>query len=160
MKLPQHGVLFLMVIRSARALSVYRTNGSMEHKLIRLSRITIGPVYSAELLDDFQNPRNGGALEAPDRSAQLENPACGDILELTLKLEGDRIAEIRFRAKGCLPAMACGSAVTELAKGKTIQEAKQISREELVTALGTLPQASAHASHLAMDTLAALLRGL
>jgi nitrogen fixation NifU-like protein len=117
-------------------------------------------VYSAELLDHFQNPRNAGEIEAPDRSARLENPACGDILELTLKLGGKRIAEIRFRAKGCVPAMACGSAITELIAGKTIEEARQLSREELVRKIGGLPQASAHASHLAIDTLAALLRNV
>jgi nitrogen fixation NifU-like protein len=120
-------------------------------------------VYSAELLDHFQNPRNAGQIDAPDASARLENPACGDILELNLKLEktklgGTRIAEIRFRAKGCVPAMACGSAITELVKGKTVEEARKASREELVSKVGGLPQASAHASHLAMDTLAALLR--
>jgi len=118
------------------------------------------PVYSAELLDHFQNPRNAGEVEAPDSVARLENPACGDILELTLKLEGKRVADIRFRAKGCVPAMACGSAITELAKGKTVEEARQVSREELVQKVGGLPQASAHASHLAIDTLATLLRGL
>jgi len=120
-------------------------------------------VYSAEVLDHFQNPRNAGELEAPDASARLENPVCGDILELGLKLEktkleGSRIADIRFRAKGCVPAMACGSAITELVKGKYVDEARQISREELVCKVGGLPPASAHASHLAMDTLAALLR--
>ena len=115
-------------------------------------------MYSAELLDHFQNPRNAGEVETPDRTARLENPACGDILELTLKLEGSRIADIRFRAKGCVPAMACGSAITELAKGKNIDQARQLSREELVKKVGGLPQASAHASHLAIDTLAALLR--
>ena len=126
-------------------------------------------MYSAELLDHFQNPRNAGEVEAPDSTARLENPACGDILELSLKLEkslentkleGKRIAEIRFRAKGCVPAMACGSAITELVKGKNVEEARQISREELVRKVGGLPQASAHASHLAIDTLAALLRNL
>jgi nitrogen fixation NifU-like protein len=118
------------------------------------------PVYSAELLDHFQNPRNTGEVETPDRTARLENPVCGDILELTLKLDGTRIADIRFRAKGCVPAMACGSAITELAKGKTVEEARQLSREELVQKVGGLPQASDHASHLAIDTLIALLRGL
>jgi nitrogen fixation NifU-like protein len=122
-------------------------------------------VYSAELLDHFQNPRNAGEIKAPDSIAQLENPACGDVLELSLKLENTkpearRIADIRFRAKGCVPAMACGSAITELVKGKSVEEARQLSREELVQKIGGLPQASAHASHLAMDTLAALLRNL
>jgi nitrogen fixation NifU-like protein len=127
--------------------------------------ITIALVYSAELLDHFQNPRNAGEVEAPDATARLDNPACGDILELSVrleetKLEGKRIVDIRFRAKGCVPAMACASALTELIQGKSIEQARQVSREELVRKVGGLPLASAHASHLAMDTLAALLRGL
>jgi nitrogen fixation protein NifU and related proteins len=117
-------------------------------------------VYSPELLDHFQNPRNPGDVEAADVSAQTENPACGDILKLTAKLAGKQIAEIRFRAKGCVPAMACGSAITELIKGKTIEEARHVSREELVRKVGGLPQASAHASHLAMDALGELIRKL
>jgi nitrogen fixation NifU-like protein len=117
-------------------------------------------VYSAELLDHFENPRNAGELQSPDRSAQLENPVCGDILELTMKLEGETIADIRFRAKGCVPTMACASALTELVKGKTLDQARQLSREDLVSKVGGLPLASAHASHLALDTLAALLRKL
>ena len=121
-------------------------------------------MYSVKLLDHFENPRNAGEVEAPDAAARLENPACGDILELTLKLErkleGDRIAEIRFRAKGCVASMACGSAITELIEGKTVEEARLVIREELIRKIGGLPQASAHASHLAMDTLAALLQKL
>ncbi len=122
-------------------------------------------MYSAELLDHFEHPRNTGEVDSPDRSARLENPVCGDILELTLRVEGGeqegkRIADIRFRAKGCVPAMACGSAITELVKGKKVDEARKISREELVEKVGGLPQASTNASHLAMDTLAALLRNI
>jgi len=117
-------------------------------------------VYSPELLDHFQNPRNAGDVETPDASAQLENPACGDVLKLTVKLSGKQIADIRFRAKGCVPSMACGSALTELIKGKTVEEARRVSREELVWKVGGLPPASAHASHLAVDTLAELLREL
>lgn len=117
-------------------------------------------MYSAELLDHFQNPRNAGEIYAPDATAQLDNPACGDVLELTLKLDGKRIAEIRFRAKGCVPAMACGSAITELAAGKTIAEACQVSREDVLRKVGGVPEASGHAAHLAIDTLAALLRDL
>ena len=77
------------------------------------------------------------------------------------ELTGKRCdADIRFRAKGCVPAMACGSAITELAKGKNIEEARQLSREQLIQKVGGLPPASAHASHLAIDTLAALLRNV
>jgi nitrogen fixation protein NifU and related proteins len=115
-------------------------------------------MYSPQLLDHFQNPRNGGEIADPDASVQLENPACGDILKLTVKLGGDLIADIKFRAKGCVPAMACGSAITELAKGKMLAEVRNLSREELVRTVGGLPQASVHASHLAMDALAAVLK--
>ena len=117
-------------------------------------------VYSPEVLDHFENPRNTGDVESPDASAQLENPACGDVLKLTLKLDGDRISDIRFRAKGCVPAMACGSVITELVKGKKVEEARRISREELVRKVGGLPEASSHASHLAIDTLQTLLQRL
>jgi nitrogen fixation protein NifU and related proteins len=116
------------------------------------------PMYSPTLLDYFENPRNAGVVAAPDASVQLENPACGDILELTMKIAGGRIAEIRFRAKGCVPAMACASLITQLAQGKTTEEAGQLRREDLVEAIGGLPEASGHASHLAIDALQAALK--
>ena len=122
--------------------------------------ITITAVYSPQLLDHFQNPRNAGDVETPDLSAQMENPVCGDVLKLTAKLAGRQIADICFRAKGCVPAMACGSALTELIKGKTVEQARQVSREELVRAVGGLPEASGHGAQLSLDTLQALLRGL
>src|SRR3989441_10301169 len=115
-------------------------------------------MYSPQLLDHFQNPRNAGEITDPDASVQLENPACGDILKLTLRIADGRIAEIRFLAKGCVPAMACGSLLTELVQGKTLEEARKLRREELVQAIGGLPEASTHASHLAMDALAAALK--
>jgi nitrogen fixation protein NifU and related proteins len=114
-------------------------------------------MYSAQVLDHFQNPRNPGTVAGPDAAAQLENPACGDILKLTLKITDGRIAEICFLARGCVPAMACGSAVTELVKGRTVEDARALQREELVSAVGGLPEASTHASHLAMETLAKAL---
>lgn len=110
-------------------------------------------MYSAQVLDHFEHPRNAGVVAEPDASVQLENPACGDVLRLSLKLAGDRIEEIRFLAKGCVCAMACGSALTELALGKTVKQARELNREELVRAVGGLPPASAHAGHLAMDAL-------
>lgn len=117
-----------------------------------------GAMYSPELLDHFQNPRNAGEIEDPDAQARVENPVCGDILEVSMKLDGDKIADIRFLAKGCVPSMACGSAITELAKGKTIAEARGIRREELIQKLAGVPEASTHAAQLAIDALSALLR--
>jgi len=115
-------------------------------------------MYSAQLLDHFEHPRNPGEVSAPDASAQIENPACGDILKISLKLTQGRISEIRFLAKGCVAAMACGSAITELARGKRIEEAANLSREELLQEVGGLPEASTHAGSLALETLAAALR--
>ena len=126
----------------------------------RPRRITMTAVFSAKLLDHFQNPRNAGELQNADAVTRVENPACGDVLELSLKVSGDRIADIRFRAKGCVPAMACGSAITELVKGKSVATARAISREELLRKVGGLPEASGHASHLALDALTALLRNV
>jgi nitrogen fixation NifU-like protein len=117
-------------------------------------------MYSPQLLDHFQHPRNAGEVADPDASVQIENPACGDILKLSLKVTANRISEIRFLAKGCVPAMACGSQITELVRGRTIQEARQLQRQELVDRIGGLPEASTHASHLAMDALKAVLEKL
>jgi NifU-like protein involved in Fe-S cluster formation len=115
-------------------------------------------MYSRELLDHFEHPRNAGEVTNADATVQVENPACGDILKLSLKLAEGRVAEIRFLAKGCVPAMACGSALTELVRGKTIEAAAGLRREELVQAVGGLPETSIHASHLAMDALGAALK--
>jgi nitrogen fixation protein NifU and related proteins len=115
-------------------------------------------MYSAQLLDHFEHPRNAGEVAGSDVGVQVENPACGDILKLTLRVAEGRIADIRFLAKGCVPAMACGSALTELVKGKTVEEVRRLRREEVVQAVGGLPEASAHASHLAMDALAEALK--
>ena len=115
-------------------------------------------MYSPQLLDHFEHPRNPGEVSNPDASAQVENPACGDILKLTLQVKQGRVAEIRFRAKGCVPAMACGSAITELVRGKTLEEAGRLRPQDVANAVGGLPEASSHASHLALDALGAALK--
>ena len=114
-------------------------------------------MYSPEVLDHFEHPRNAGTLAEPDASVQIENPACGDVLKLSLKIAGERIEEVRFLAKGCVCAMACGSALTELVRGKTVKQARELTRDELMKAVGGLPPASTHAAQLAMDALAAVL---
>ena len=114
-------------------------------------------MYSAQLLDHFQNPRNAGDVADADATVEIENPACGDILRLTLKISASRIAQARFKAKGCVAAIACGSALTELVSGKMLNEAKELRRDDIITAVGGLPQASTHAAHLAIDALSAAL---
>lgn len=115
-------------------------------------------MYSVQLLDHFQNPRNAGDLADADASAEIENPVCGDVIRLGVKLHNGWIERIAFKAKGCVPAMACGSALTELVIGKTVAEALRVSREDLVAAVGGLPQASTHAAQLALDALSAALK--
>lgn len=117
-------------------------------------------MYSPQVLDHFEHPRNVGELADASAVAQVENPACGDVMKLWLRVEGDRIVDVRFRAKGCVPAIACGSALSEMIAGRTINQARAVRRIELVLKLAGLPQASLHASHLAIDALAAALNQL
>ncbi len=115
-------------------------------------------MYSAQLLDHFEHPRNAGAVAGADADVRLENPACGDVLRLTLKLAGGRISEIGFQAKGCVASMGCASALTELVRGQTIEEARRVSKEQLADCVGGLPAASSHAGQLAIDVLRAALK--
>ena len=117
-------------------------------------------MYSSHVLDHFEHPRNSGFLDHADASVQLANPVCGDVLKFTARVIEGRISEIKFLAQGCVPMIACASALSELVSGKTLAQASSISREELEQCLGGLPQASAHASHLALEALGALIKGL
>jgi nitrogen fixation protein NifU and related proteins len=117
-------------------------------------------VYSPQVLDHFEHPRNSGLLDHPDASVQVENPVCGDVLRLSAIIVDGRISGIKFLSQGCVPAIACGSAVSELAKGKTIAQANALTRGELMEMLGELPEASSHAVALAMDALSKLLKSL
>src|SRR5579862_3076242 len=117
-------------------------------------------MYSAAVLDHFQNPRNAGKLEAASATVSVENPVCGDILELSARLEGGRIAEARFRTRGCVTALACSSLLTELLRGKTPAEARGITSEQISETLGGLPPATLHGAQLARDAVQALLAEL
>jgi len=114
-------------------------------------------MYSSRLLNHFENPRNVGELAEADARARVENPVCGDVLELAVKVSASRVSEIRFRAKGCVPTMACGSLITEMATGLTVAEAVLIRREDVINTIGGLPEASGHAAQLAIDALRAVL---
>src|ERR1700679_2454173 len=114
-------------------------------------------MYSPELLDHFEHPRNSGQLAGATSRHRMENPACGDVLELAIKIVDERVEDLRFLAKGCVPAMACASAVTELAKGKSVAEARAVSKENVVRGVGTRPPAARHAAQLAIDVLQVVL---
>jgi nitrogen fixation NifU-like protein len=112
-------------------------------------------MYSPLVLDHFEHPRNGGELPAANAVARLDNPMCGDMLEMSLRLEDGVIAEVRFRAKGCVPTIACASRLTEMVRGLTVVAALIIRRDAIIESLGGLPAASHHAAQLAIDALRA-----
>lgn len=114
-------------------------------------------MYSQQLLDHFQNPRNAGEIRDADAIAEIENPACGDVLLLTLKISAGRISQAQFKAKGCVASIACGSALTELVTGKSMGEARKLRGEDVIALVGGLPQGSTHAAQLAIDALALAL---
>ena len=117
-------------------------------------------MYPPQLIDHFEHPRNSGAMESPDVSVQAENPACGDVMKLMLRLHGGSISEAKYQVRGCVASIACGSALTEKLVGLSITEAAAIKRERLVEALGGLSNESMHASHLAIDCLKLALKQL
>jgi nitrogen fixation NifU-like protein len=109
--------------------------------------------YSEIFKDHLNNPRNGGELAGADVTAEETNPVCGDRLRLSLKINDGKIEVARFLAYGCPPTIACGSALTELIQGKTTEEACQVTRKQLVEAVGGLPLRKQHAAALAIETL-------
>ena len=114
-------------------------------------------MYSEAVLDHFQYPRNAGTLDAATTVVSVENPVCGDILELSVRMEAGRVVEARFRTRGCVTAVACSSLLTELLRGKSPTEARAITPEQLSETLGGLPPATFHAAQLARDAVRALL---
>jgi nitrogen fixation NifU-like protein len=114
-------------------------------------------MYSAKLLNHFEYPRNAGDVENANAVVEVSNPVCGDVVRFSARLGNGRIEEIRFRAKGCVPAMACASAMTELARENEISVARGLTCEEVETAVDGLPEASRHASQLVVEALRKLL---
>src|ERR1700722_11124561 len=117
-------------------------------------------MYSEAVLDHFQNPRNAGTLDAPAATISVENPVCGDIMELSVRMDTGRIVEARFLTRGCVTALACSSLLTELLCGKTPSEARAITSEQISEALGGLPPATMHGAQLARDAVQAVLAKL
>ena len=109
--------------------------------------------YSETFKDHLANPRNAGELEDADASAERTNPVCGDRLRLTLRLRAGRIEAARFLAYGCPPTLACGSVLTEMLEGLSVEEAARLTRQEIARALGGLPARKGHAAALAVETL-------
>jgi len=109
--------------------------------------------YSEKVMDHFRHPRNVGEMESPDGIGKVGNPVCGDIMELYIKVAGDTIVDAKFQTLGCGAAIATSSMVTEMVKGKKIDEALTISNAMVAEALGGLPSQKMHCSVLAEEAL-------
>lgn len=111
-------------------------------------------MYTEQVMDHFQNPRNMGEVEEPDGVGEVGNPQCGDVMRITIKVDDqEHIEDIKFKTLGCGAAIATSSMVTEMAKGKSLEAAQQISKKEVADALGGLPPQKMHCSNLASDGL-------
>ena len=113
-------------------------------------------MYSWEVLDHFQNPRNAGELAGASASAEVSNPVCGDILKLAIRVEQGKVAQARFLCRGCTTAIACASRLTELLSGNPVARLREVTVEELAGSLGGLPEETVHGAHLAIDAARAL----
>jgi nitrogen fixation NifU-like protein len=113
----------------------------------------IWSLYSEKVMEHFKNPRNVGEIENPDGVGHVGNPICGDIMELYIKVKDDIIVDAKFRTFGCGAAIATSSMVTEIVKGKSIEEALKISNKAVVEALDGLPAVKMHCSVLAEEAL-------
>ena len=110
-------------------------------------------MYSKEVIKHFKNPKNMGFLKDPDGVGEIGNPQCGDILKLYIKVKNNKIKDIKFETMGCAVAIAVSSVITEMAKNKTIEQALELTEENIAEKLGGLPQFKMHCSNLAAQAL-------
>ena len=110
-------------------------------------------MYNEKVMDHFQNPRNAGEMLKPNGVGEVGNMKCGDIMKIFIKVEDGRIQDINFLTFGCGAAIASSSMLTELVKGKTLEEALKITNTDVAENLGGLPDAKLHCSNLAADAL-------
>lgn len=112
-------------------------------------------LYSDKVMDHFNNPRNVGVIQDADGVGEVGNPVCGDMMKISIKIEDDRLEDIKFQTLGCGAAIATSSIVTEMARGMTLDEAVSITKKQVADELGGLPPAKMHCSILATDGLKA-----
>jgi nitrogen fixation NifU-like protein len=114
-------------------------------------------MYSDKVMEHFKNPRNMGEISNADGVGTVGNPVCGDLMTMYIKVKDDRIEDVKFKTYGCGAAIATSSMTTELAKGKTLDEAMKITRARVADSLGGLPKVKMHCSNLAADALHAAI---
>ena len=110
-------------------------------------------MYNKTVMDHFRNPRNVGVIEDADGVGEVGNPLCGDMMTIYLKIIDERIADIKFQTFGCGSAIAVSSMITEIAKGKSLADAKQLTNKDVAKALEGLPKNKLHCSNLGADAL-------
>ena len=110
-------------------------------------------MYSEKVMDHFSNPRNVGTIEDPDGIGEVGNPVCGDMMTFYIKVEDDKLSEVKYKTFGCVAAIAVSSKVSEMTKGKTLEEAKAISKKAVAEALDGLPKEKMHCSNLGAQAL-------
>jgi nitrogen fixation NifU-like protein len=110
-------------------------------------------MYSERVIDHFKNPRNVGEIPEADGVGTVGNPVCGDLMTIYIKVKDDRLVDLKFKTFGCGAAIATSSMITELAKGKTLEEGMKIARGDVAESLGGLPPIKMHCSNLAADAL-------
>ncbi len=111
------------------------------------------PVYNDLVMDHFMNPRNVGEIENPDGVGEEGNPVCGDMMTFYIKVKDDKLEDVKYKTFGCGAAIAVSSIVSEMAKGKTLEEVKKINPDKVVEELGGLPKNKHHCSNLGAQAL-------
>jgi nitrogen fixation NifU-like protein len=114
-------------------------------------------MYTEKVMEHFKNPRNVGEIPDADGIGTVGNPVCGDLMTIYIKVKDNRLTDIKFKTFGCGSAIATSSMITELAKGKTLEEAMRITRANVADSLGGLPPVKMHCSNLAADALHAAI---
>ncbi|MDH5482910.1 MAG: Fe-S cluster assembly scaffold protein NifU [Candidatus Bathyarchaeota archaeon] len=114
-------------------------------------------MYTEKVMDHFKNPRNMGEIPDADGVGTVGNPVCGDLMTIQIKVKDNRLKDVKFKTYGCGAAIATSSMVTELARGKTLEEAMKITRANVADSLGGLPPIKMHCSNLAADALHAAI---
>ena len=115
-------------------------------------------MYSETVMDHFANPRNAGVIEDADGVGEVDNPMCGDMMTFYIKVKDDLLEDVKFQTFGCVAAIAVSSMVSEMAKGKRLEEAQQITNKSVAETLGGLPQNKMHCSNLGAEALALAIK--
>jgi nitrogen fixation protein NifU and related proteins len=115
--------------------------------------------YTQKVIDHFKKPHNQGVIKNADAVGQAGNPVCGDVMKIYLKVKNDKIADIKFETLGCAAAIAVSSSLTDLVKGKTLDEALAVTKDKIVEDLGGLPPVKIHCSMLGIEALHEAIQG-